>query len=80
MESSSRHLTPLFQDQAAAEAGGGAPGAALAEAQGGAGEPGGSPAGELAPGGRVSRDRPSCAQSCAWRPAPPPRVGAAPAV
>ena len=49
MESSSRHLTPLFQDQVAAEVGvgEGAPGAALAEAQGGAGEPGGSAAGEL---------------------------------
>ena len=61
--------------------GGWAPGAALVEAQGGGGEPGGSPVGELALGGRVGRERSSYAWSCALRleAGAARRVGATPA-
>ena len=78
-ESSCRHQAPLAQDQAVVEVGGGEPGEVLTEAREGAGESGGSPAGELASGGRVGRGKPLCARCCAQGAAPPSGVGAAPA-
>ena len=75
---SSRHPSPRLPAWAVAEMGGAAPGAALVEAQEEVGEPGGSPVGVLALGGRAGQRRSPFAQSRAERPASHRSVGATP--